>query len=75
MADRRSGTLILGSGRQAASRRMAAGNEGPSWFARRCAASSGDARSALLTMRSDSYFPYVSRIFAWILAMPEIQRS
>jgi hypothetical protein len=23
----------------------------------------------------DNYFPYVSLIFAWILAMPEIQRS
>lgn len=38
---------------------------GASWFER---------RFALLTMRV-CYFPYVSRIFAWIFAMPAIQRS
>jgi hypothetical protein len=30
--------------------------------------------AALFTMRV-GYFPYVSRIFAWIFAMPAIQRS
>src|ERR1700692_1098859 len=54
-----------------------------SWFSRRCAASSGDgapdsARAlpgeSLLTLR-DFYFPYASRILAWIFAMPDIQRS
>jgi hypothetical protein len=32
------------------------------------------AQERLLTMR-DFYFPYSSRILAWIFAMPDIQRS